>query len=160
MPVRTESQSERNKGADPTRLSTSAGVQYKYTDFESGFSNELFEGFYLTPIGMAERTAVGFRVPFYCSQHGLERPRTYARSLGPSARQRGSRTVSSKTPLVAKPPRKLLQKSFQQTCRGSILMSRETNLEDELPRVIKCSFWANSGVFDVNSILHINTCSV
>ena len=36
-------------------------------------------------------------------------------------------------------------------------MGRKTNLDDELPRLLKGNLRADSGVFDVNSILHINS---
>jgi hypothetical protein len=42
---------EVNNGTNPTILATTAGIQYKYTDFGSGFSNDLFEAYSLVPFG-------------------------------------------------------------------------------------------------------------
>lgn len=60
----TQSQSEVNNGTDPTRLTTSASLQYKYTDLGSGLSTDLFETYYSTPIGVEKRMSLEFRLPY------------------------------------------------------------------------------------------------
>ena len=58
-PAWAQSQPEVNNGTNPTLLATSAGIQYKYTDFGSGFSNDLAEAFFSVPFGAKKKYVPG-----------------------------------------------------------------------------------------------------
>lgn len=55
---------EVNNGTNPTILATTAGIQYKYTDFGSGFSNDLFEAYSLVPFGAGNNMSLEFRLAY------------------------------------------------------------------------------------------------
>lgn len=63
-PVWAQSQSEVNNGTDPTLLATSAGIQYKYSDFGSGLSNNLFEANFGVPFGPGKRKSLSINIPY------------------------------------------------------------------------------------------------
>ncbi|MCV2874592.1 hypothetical protein OEZ71_20020 [Defluviimonas sp. WL0050] len=59
-----QSQPEVNNGTNPTILATSAGIQYKYSDFGSGFSNGLLEASFTVPFGPGNNKALTFTLPY------------------------------------------------------------------------------------------------
>ena len=63
-PAWAQSQSEVNNGTNPTILATTAGIQYKYTDFGSGFSNGLFEAYTSVPFGLGNSMSLEVRLPY------------------------------------------------------------------------------------------------
>ncbi len=63
-PAWAQSQSEVNNGTNPTILATNAGIQYKYTDFGSGFSNGLYEAYFGIPFGPGNPMALELRLPY------------------------------------------------------------------------------------------------
>lgn len=63
-PVWAQSQPEVNNGTNPTLLATSAGIQYKYTDFGSGLSNDLFEASFGVPFGQGKNKSLSVTVPY------------------------------------------------------------------------------------------------
>ncbi|SFL56628.1 hypothetical protein [Shimia aestuarii] len=63
-PAWAQSTPEVNNGTDPTLLATSAGIQYKYTDFGSGFSNGLFEASFGVPFGQGKNKSLSVTVPY------------------------------------------------------------------------------------------------
>jgi len=54
---------EVDNGTDPTKLSTSALIQYKHTDLRIGRSTGLFEAGYTQPLGEAKRMALSVNLP-------------------------------------------------------------------------------------------------
>jgi len=63
-PAWAQSQPEVNNGTNPTVLATSAGIQYKYTDFGSGLSNDLFEANFGVPFGSRKNMSMTFTLPY------------------------------------------------------------------------------------------------
>jgi hypothetical protein len=63
-PAWAQSQPEVNNGTNPTLLATNAGVQYKYTDFGSGLSNDLLEAYYGVPFGPGNNMSLTFTLPY------------------------------------------------------------------------------------------------
>lgn len=53
-----------NNGTNPTLLTTSAGVQFKYNDLSAGLSSDLFEAHYTRPFGAKKNMSLGVTVPF------------------------------------------------------------------------------------------------
>ncbi len=53
-----------NNGTDPTLLTTTAGVQYKYNDLLAGADTSLLEFYYSRPIGAAKRMSWQLTLPF------------------------------------------------------------------------------------------------
>lgn len=63
-PVWAQSRPEVNDGTNPTLLATRAGIQYKYSDFETVFSNALFEASYSAPLGPGKNKPLNFNHPY------------------------------------------------------------------------------------------------
>lgn len=63
-PAWAQPQPEVNNGTNPTLLATTAGIQYKYTDFRSGFSNGLFEAQFGVPFGPGNNMSLAFTLPY------------------------------------------------------------------------------------------------
>lgn len=51
-------------GTNPTKLSNTAGIQYKHTELTSDFSQQLLEVYYKFPLGEKQRTSLNINVPF------------------------------------------------------------------------------------------------
>lgn len=55
---------EVNNGTDPTRLATTAAIQYKHTDLRTNGSTGLFEALYTHPLGAQKRMSLTVTVPY------------------------------------------------------------------------------------------------
>lgn len=53
-----------NNGTNPTLLTRSTGIQWKYTDLGAGLSNGLMEAHFTQPFGATKNMSIGITVPY------------------------------------------------------------------------------------------------